>query len=169
MRTFAKVGLVALGYVAAFAIAWPVVGIYVASTSNVDRQGGMSAFGDSLLFLAVFGLAAVPATGAALFFLRTRPAFWVTLSVVSLVVASTCLAAGLTYVAATASDSGSLVHFWSGFAVLRILVAPLFALFFLVAGLFAPNRSARICLVAAGTVEVAVFAAAAFTLWRSSK
>jgi hypothetical protein len=67
MRPFVKAGFVAIGYVAAFAIAWLIVGMYVAATSSPDRQGGMSAFGDSLLFLAVFGLAAVPATGAALF------------------------------------------------------------------------------------------------------
>jgi hypothetical protein len=165
MRPFAKAGFVAIGYIAAFAIAWLIVGIYVAATSSPDRQGGMSAFGDSLLFFAVFGLAAVPATGAALFFLRTRPAFWVTLSVLSLAVASTNLAACLTYVAPTAFDSGPLLHSWSALATLRILVAPLFALFFLLSGLFAPNRSARISLLAASTIEVAVFASVAFTLF----
>jgi hypothetical protein len=77
MRPVAKAGLVTLGFIAAFAIAWLVVGIYVAATSGPDRQSssGMYAFGDSLLFLGAFGLAAVPATGAALFFLRPRPAF----------------------------------------------------------------------------------------------
>ena len=166
MRPFAKAGLVAVGYIAAGAIAWLVVGIYVAASNSPDRQGGMPAFGDSLLFLAVFGLAAVPATGAGLFFLRTRPAFWGTLSVVSLVVASTSLAACLTYVAPTAFDSGSLPHSWSAFAPLRILVAPLFALFFLLSGLFAPTRSARISLLAASTIEMAVFAYVAFTFFR---
>jgi hypothetical protein len=154
-----------VGLYAAGAIAWLVVGIYVATASSPDRQGGMSAFGDSLLFLALFGLAAVPATGAGLFFLRTRPALWGTLSVVSLAVASTNLAASLTYVAPTAFDSGSLLHSWSAFATLRILVAPLFALFFLLSGLFAPTRSARISLLAASTIEMAVFAYVAFTLF----
>jgi hypothetical protein len=163
---FAKAGLVAIGYIAAGAIAWVVVSIYVAATSGPDRQGGMSAFGDSLLFLAVFGLAAVPATGAGLFFLRTRPVVWGTLSVVSLAVAFTSLAACLTYLAPTASDSGSLLHSWSAFATLRILVAPLFAFFFLLSGLFAPTRPARISLLAASTIEVAVFAYVAFTFFR---
>jgi hypothetical protein len=165
MRPVAKAGLVAIGYIAALAIALLVVSIYVAATSGPDRQGssGMYAFGDSLLFLATFGLAAVPATGAALFFLRPRPAFWVTLSVASLAVASTSLAAFLIYVAPTAFDSRSLLHSWSDFAVLRILVAPLFAIVFALSGLFAPNRSARISLMAATTIEMTVFAYAAFT------
>jgi hypothetical protein len=85
----------------------------------------------------------------------------VTLSVLSLAVACTNLAACLTYIAPTAFDSGS----WSAFATLRILVAPLFALFFLLSGLFAPTRSARISLLAASSIEVAVFAYMAFTLF----
>jgi len=165
LRPVAKVGLVALGYVAAFAIALLVVRIYVAATSGLDREasGGMFAFGDGLLFLGVFGLAAVPATGTALFFLRPRPAFWVTLSVASLAVASTSLAAVLIDVAPTVVDSSPLLHSWSAFAVLRILVAPLFAIFFLLSGLFAPSRSARISLIAATVIEIAAVAYFAFT------
>jgi hypothetical protein len=82
MRPVAKASLVALGYVAALAVTLLVAGIHLAETSGADRQGGMSAFGDSLMLLAVFGLAAVPAT------------------------------------------------------VLRILVAPLFAMLWLLSGLF---------------------------------
>jgi len=36
----------------------------------------MYAFGDSVLFLGVLGVAAIPATGTALFFLRPRQGFW---------------------------------------------------------------------------------------------
>jgi hypothetical protein len=77
MKPFAKAGLVAAGYIAAFAIASAVVAIYIAATDASDWQAssGMFAFGGSLLFVAVFGLAAVPATGAALFFLRSYRAF----------------------------------------------------------------------------------------------
>jgi hypothetical protein len=148
MRPVAKAGLVVVGYVAAFAVAWLAVSIYAFATSGPDRQqyGAMFAFGDSLLFLAVFGLAAVPPTGAALYFLRGRPGFWVTLSVGSLAIASTGLAA--------------FVYSSSPFATLRILVAPLFVLFFLLAGLVAPNRSARIALIAATAIEAVAFACA---------
>ena len=61
MRPAVKVSLVVAGYVVAFLIAFAVVAVYVAATSGPDRQAsaGMFAFGDSLLFLAVFGVAAV--------------------------------------------------------------------------------------------------------------
>jgi hypothetical protein len=59
MRPLARVGLVAGGYAAAFAIAQLAVTLRIAATSGPDRQdyGAMYAFGDPLLFLAVFGLA----------------------------------------------------------------------------------------------------------------
>jgi hypothetical protein len=47
--------------------------------------------------------------------------------------------------------------------VLRILVAPLFAIFFLLSGLFAPNRSARIALLVATAIEMAVCVYVGFT------
>lgn len=59
MRPAAKAGLVAIGYIAALAIAFLVTRIYIAATNGPDRQtyGAMFDFGDSLLFLGVFGLA----------------------------------------------------------------------------------------------------------------
>src|SRR5215470_32852 len=81
MRAAAKVGLVAAGYVGALVIAYVVVAVYVASTSGPDRQtyAAMYDFGDSLLFLAVFVVAALPATAAVLFFLRPHRSFWLAL------------------------------------------------------------------------------------------
>jgi len=72
----AKLGIVAAGYVVALAIAALVTSVYVASTSGPDRQtyGGMYAFGDSVLFLGVFGVAAIPAT--ALTQSNGDPAVW---------------------------------------------------------------------------------------------
>ncbi|HVK53739.1 MAG TPA: hypothetical protein VM532_01800, partial [Burkholderiales bacterium] len=92
------------------------------------------------------------------YFLRPYRAFWVILSVTALVIATTCLAAFLGYVTPKTSDPGPLLHSRSTFAVLRILVAPLFATAFLLAGLFAPNRSARVSLFVATGIETAVFA-----------
>jgi hypothetical protein len=122
----------------------------------------MSAFGDSLMLLAVFGLAAVPATGAALFFLRPHPAFWLTLSIASLAAASTSGIAAAIHVTSSAVEPSSFLQAWSAFAVLRILVAPLFAMLWLLCGLFAPTRSARVSLSAATMIETAVFAYVAF-------
>ncbi len=148
------------GYVLAFLIACAVVAIYVAATSGADRQtyAAMYDFGDSLLFLAVFGVAAVPATAAALFFLRPCRSFWLVLSIVALVLALTGVAACVEFLAArTAFRAGSTPSPWSGLAVLRILVAPLFSLAFLLSGLFAPSRFARIALIVATVVEAAIF------------
>src|SRR5882724_11785698 len=90
-----KVASVLGGYVVAFLIASAGVAIYVAATNGADRQtyGAMYDFGDSLLFLAVFGVAAVVPGGAALFFLRPYRGFWRALSVAALVIATTAVAA----------------------------------------------------------------------------
>jgi hypothetical protein len=66
MKTAAKLGLVGAGYGAALVIASFVVAAYVAGTNGPDREtyGAMFAFGDTLLFLGVFTLAAVPAAAA---------------------------------------------------------------------------------------------------------
>src|SRR3954453_6362072 len=73
-----RVGLVLAGYVLAGFIATAVVAAYIVVTNGPDRQAasGMDAFGDSLLFLAVFGVCAVVPTSAALFFLRSVRLFW---------------------------------------------------------------------------------------------
>jgi hypothetical protein len=49
----------------------------------------MYAFGDVLLYLGTFAVAAVPATAGALFFLRPYPRFWKALSATARVIAAT--------------------------------------------------------------------------------
>ena len=73
MRPLAKVGLVAAGYLAAGLVATLVVAVHEAVTSS-DARGsdGMYAFGDLLLFVAVFGFASLFPTCAAIYFLRAR-------------------------------------------------------------------------------------------------
>ena len=159
MRTSVKVGLVAAGYVGAFVIASLVVMLYVALTSGPDRQGsdGMYAFGDSMLFLAVFVMAGLPSTGAALFFLRPSRSFWRALSIVAIVVATTGLLALVGYLAWQNPARAADLPWWFALSPIRILVAPLFALVFLLAALFAPNRFARIALLVAVAVEGGIF------------
>ena len=166
MRPRVKVALVVAGYLGAVIVASAAVAIHMAATSGPDWQGssGMLAFGESLLFLAVFGLAAVPPTAAALFFLRPYRSFWLVLSVVALGIAATGLVALIGSVAARTAAAGSILHIWSALASLRILIAPLFVLAFLLSGLFAPNRSSRIALLGATAIEAAVFASIAF-IW----
>lgn len=165
MKPSIKVGLVAAGYILALLIAQAAVAIHEAST-RADSRGsdGMYAFGDSLLFLAVFGVAAVPATGAALYFLKSYSGFWRVLSVLALVVAGTGLAAGVLYLVGRGASTSPTLQLWSAFAVLRILGAPLMALIFLLAGLFAPDRPDRGRLLIATASEAAVFGCIGF-IW----
>lgn len=165
MRATAKVGLVAIGFVAAVLAAFAVVAINVAATSGPAGQAssGMYAFGDALLFLAVFGVAAVPPVGAALFFLRPHRRVWLVLSVAALAIAATGPGAFICHLAAQTADAGSTLHSVGAFAMLRILVAPLFALGFLLAGVFAPSRALRAVFVGATLIEAAVFVCVAFT------
>jgi len=159
VRPLAKVGLVGAGFIGAFVLASAVVTVYVADTSGPDRQtyASMFGFGDSLLFLAVFGVAAVVPAGAALFFLRPYRFFWGVLSVTALVVATTGVAAFLDYLVSQGSATHSVATAWSALAVLRILIAPLFALAFLVSAVMAPTRRPRLALLIAAAVEASVF------------
>jgi hypothetical protein len=171
LRPVAKVGIVAAGYVFAFAIAALVFSVYIAATSGPHRQtsSGMFAFGDSLVFLGVLGVASVPATGAALFFLKSRPAFWRVLSIGSLVVASTAVAAVVLAALSSSAGADPRLKSWNVIVPLRILAAPLLALFFLLSGLFAPIRSARMGLLSASAMEIVAFVCVAFTWWRSTR
>ena len=86
MTTAGKTGLVLLGYALALVVAFGVTALYVVSTAGPDRDtyAGMYAFGDALLFLFVLGVASLPATGLALYFLRHDRPFWIALSVLAI-------------------------------------------------------------------------------------
>jgi hypothetical protein len=158
MRPLAKVTLVGLGYIGALAIAFAAVSLYIASTNSPDREtyAAMFAFGDSLLFLAIFGVAAVLPTGAALFFLRPYRPFWRALSITAIVIATSGVAAFCVFLAMRRTDPNSVASVWPALAVLRVLVAPLFALAFLVSALFAPSRLPRVALLVATALEAFV-------------
>ena len=73
MRPIAKVAWVVGGYVAAGLVAALAVFINEALfPTDGPGSDGMSAFGDLLLFAAVFGCLALPPTFAAIGFVRTR-------------------------------------------------------------------------------------------------
>ena len=93
MKPRSTVVLVIAGYLVALVIAWGVVSLHMAAAPDRQSASGIFAFGDGLLFLAVCGLAAVPATGAALFFLRPYPTFWRTVSAGACVIAAAGVAA----------------------------------------------------------------------------
>jgi hypothetical protein len=158
MRAPAKIGLVLAGYVAAIGVAWVAVNAYIALTPSVDRHGaaGMTAFGDSLLFLAVFGVVAVPATIAGLYFLRPIAIAWRVLSAAAVASAATIVAAAGLYLAGRDAAPASVLSSWAAFA-LRILIAPLVTLALFLCGLLAPGRTARVFLWSAAAIEVVAF------------
>jgi hypothetical protein len=159
MKSSLKVTAVAGGYVAAFLVASAAVAIRMASTSGPDAQAasGMYAFGDSVVFVAVFGALALVPTGGALYLLRPYRRFWMVLSLLCLAVAVTGLTAAILY-AVGRHAAPSPLSTWAGISVLRILVAPLLALTFLVCALLTPHRSPRFAFLAATAMEVVVTA-----------
>jgi hypothetical protein len=168
MKSSSKVVLVVAGYALALVIAFLVLAIYMAATDGPDRQAssGMYAFGDSLLFLGVFVVAAVPATGAALFFLRPYRAFWRIATVGALAIAATGAAALGSYLVPSASQ---LLGAWAELSPLRILLAPMFALTYFLFIVAAPTRSSRIAFVCAGLIETIVFVWVAFIWFHSNR
>ena len=163
MKPLFKVAGVAGGYMAALLMASAAVAIRVASTTGPDAQAssGMYAFGDALLFVAVFGVSALVPTGAALFFLRPYRHFWTVLSALGLAVAVTGATAAILFAVGRHATPSPLAT-WAGFSVLRILVAPLLALTFLVCTVLSPHRSPRFAFLAATVMEAAVSAYGGF-------
>ena len=158
MSTPGKFGVVLAGFLCAAAVASAAVAVNAAAQQGVDRSGGMSAFGDLLLFLAVFALAAIPAASAGLYFLRGQTWFWMVLTIAGPVIALTSVAAAVLSITGRGAAAGAGPPLWSMLAVLRMIAAPICALSFLLAGIFAPRRPWRIALLAAATVEAASFA-----------
>ena len=152
----AKAGIVVGGYVAAILLAFCVISIYINQTSGPDRDAsaGMYAFGDSLLFIAVFGVVSTIPTGLALVFLRQSRSFWIALSVVALVVASTSLAAVavILWTPQKLALSASL-DIWEALSVPRLFVSPFFAASFGLSALVAPQARFRWSLFGAASVE----------------
>jgi hypothetical protein len=74
MKPVVKVAIVAGGYLLALLVASAAVALHAALTSESGAQtsDGMSAFGDLVLFVTVFGTIALVPTGAALFFLLSK-------------------------------------------------------------------------------------------------
>src|SRR5262245_57809933 len=157
MRPATKLGIVVAGYVIAVivAITVTVVYIYLTDSPDRDRSSGMYAFGDSLLFLAVLTLASIPATGAALYFLRPCRAFWIAISVASLAYAATAIPAVIDHF--TPRALGAPMIGWSAPLSLRLVLAPLSGFAFFLGGLFAPGLRFRIALFGAMAIEAGAF------------
>jgi hypothetical protein len=152
----AKAGIVGGSYVAAILLAFCAVSIYINQTRGPDRDAsaGMYAFGDALLFVAVFGVVSTIPTGLALVFLRQSWRFWVACSIVALVVASTSFAAVAIIVLESQKVALSAsLNAWAMFAFPRIFVSPFLAASFGLSALIAPEARFRWYLFSAATIE----------------
>ena len=157
MRTPAKVGLVLAGYVAALLV--PCAFFWLRELvfpSDPSQAGGMQAFGDLMLFCAMFGFLALFPTALALFFLRGSKTFWKVFSVLCLAVAMTGPVA-----AVTIQRNWLLTDF---LGILRVLGAPLLGLGFLISAVIVPRGCGRWALVVAALIEGTVSAYAYFCL-----
>jgi hypothetical protein len=74
MKPAFKVAIVAGGYLLALLMALVAAALHATLTgeSGAQASGGMSAFGDLVLFVAVFGAVALVPTGMGLFFLFSK-------------------------------------------------------------------------------------------------
>ncbi len=165
MSTLVKASVIACGYAGAFLLASAVVAVRVAATSGPVAQAssGMYAFGDAVVFVGVFGVAALVPTGGALFFLSSFRTFWTVLASFGVAVACTGVVAAVLY-AVGRGAAPSLIATLAMVSVLRILIAPLLALTFLVCTVFAPRRTPRFAFLAATLMEASVSTYAA-AIW----
>ncbi len=165
MKTSAKVILVITGYIAAPLLALLVTSLYIASTNGPDRQtyGAMYDFGDSILFVLVCGLGALPATGLALFFLRRNLTLWRTLAGSALIIAATGLIELAAYFLVRSAPPASLLGTLAEFSPLRFFLTPIFAVAFLVGAVLAPTRFTRLSFIGTALAEVVVFVCIALT------
>jgi hypothetical protein len=153
-----RIGSVAAGYLGAFVVASVAVAIRVARTSGPDAQAssGMYAFGDSYLFIAVFGVLALVPTGAALYLLRPYRRFWSVLSGLGVCIALTGVAAATLFALGRQAVAPSTLATWADVSVLRILLAPILTPAFLVVAVLTPHRAPRFALLSATALELAV-------------
>jgi hypothetical protein len=161
-----RILIVVSGYAVALLTALIVTRAHAVATSGPAWQGsfGMLAFGDTALFVGVFALTAMPATGAAFFFLRPFQTLWHVASIAALAIATSGVAALLDYLISPSTGAG--LGAWSALAALRILLAPLLAAAYFLALLCAPTRSTRLAFLAATVIETGVFVWVALVWWR---
>jgi hypothetical protein len=156
MKWTHKVALIAGGYVLCFLMAAAFVAIHIASAGESPGQaGGMNAFGDTVLFIGVFGVSAVVPTGLALLFLRPYRPFWNMFAAAGITLAGTGAAAA-TIFAVGGNAAVSRFGTWGQVSVLRILVSPLLALTFVACAILSPHQGPRRGFFTAGAVEAAV-------------
>jgi hypothetical protein len=167
VRAAGKAGMVFGGYAAAFLLAAAAFALrqwMTADNPGAQASSGMSAFGDSVVFVAVFGVAALAPTGLALYFLRPVRRFWTAASICALAVAATGVAASVLFWTTRAQPPRhSLLTLAADFSLVRVIVAPLLTAAFLTCAGFAPAPGPRRAFALAALCEGG--AAAPWFLW----
>jgi hypothetical protein len=154
-----KLGLVLGGYVAAAAFAF--LGFLVLTFAVPADPSGMRAFGDMLLVLGLFGLAAIVPTALGMYFLRRFAWFWNAAAAIAVAVAlATVLGAGL---APHPMDGAWNVLGFLG--LMLVFGTPVVCLACLVAAAIAPYRGPRRMLLGAAAIEAATGAYAFLCLF----
>lgn len=169
MKTSTKIFLVGSGYLAALVVAAVAVWIYATLTAGSvrDASSGMYAFGDAVLFLGTFTLAAVPATCAGLFFLRPFPLFWRVLVAGAFAMAATGVVVLVDFLVTQRAPANSFLGGWAMLSPIRVILAPLLAIGVGLCGLFAPTRFTRLAFLGAAATEAVVFVWVALVWFRS--
>jgi hypothetical protein len=164
-KSVLKVLVILAGYSAALCLACAAVYVRQLHTQGPDAQAsaGMYAFGDSVLFVAVFGGVALLPTGLGLYFLRPVRAFWTVLAIGALGLAATGLpCAAALEVLRHWQGAPTLLQTFACLGVLRMLGSPLVGAAFLLCACLAPTRFSRWALAGATVAEGVVAAYAAF-------
>src|SRR5262245_32103530 len=100
MKPLVKLGVVVIGYAVALGAAFLAVAISGGDSGPAAAaSGGMTAFGDTLLFVAVFGLLALIPTAIALHAMWAYRWVWWTFSALAIGVSATGLGAVLARIA----------------------------------------------------------------------
>ena len=156
LRPAAKLSIVSLGVIAAFAVAFVAVVVREHLTDSPEAQAssGMYAAGDAMLGIAVFSLLAVAPMALALCWLRDVAWFWVALAWSALIFALTGVGALGLNIAATQPPDGWMFLL----SILRIGIMPLTAIALLTCAIFAPMPRHRWMLAAACMLDGGIFA-----------
>jgi hypothetical protein len=159
MNRSVKIGIVIAGYVLAgiAALAAVFVNSLWMQAANAQASSGMSAFGDSLLCMLVFGTLALAPTLLAFYFLRPYKKFWTGFAVACLVFSITAplVAAGNTLITTGGGHQNDDLGLMLSLAgILRAFAAPVLVAGFLVLTLLAPTGRARLLLLISAGAEI---------------
>ena len=159
MNTSAKTGIVIAGYILACVGAFAAAYINELATRGTDAQAsqGMFAFGQSILFMLVFGGLALIPTVLAFYFLRASEKFWNGFALLCLVFSII----GIVVVVTNALINARILHISESsaavvslFGVLGAFGGPILIIGFLILAVIAPSRHPRILLLASAGLEI---------------